>query len=237
MIPKINFDIFSENHIFTNRRLPKFRAFSKGIVSQMKRLNSIFDKYVNGSDSNFWDSGDSYQIDDEVYYNLRTYKSLTLNTNKQPDINENDWQVILERESGVVERMYYNPSKLCLEYNLNTYFKKYLDLAGLPGFLQPDDPISPTQSSIYITGDFVEFKTFVSFPSEKKSDVTFLTSSSSYTFLTETYKTKEYTRFKVNVPSDMVILMDIDLFRSSIKKILDLHLVLGTFYTIQIYES
>lgn len=235
MIPKVDFDIFSENHIFTNRRIPKFKAFSRGIVSQMKRLNSVFDKYVNGTTSTIWSSLTTYQIDDEVYYNLRVYKSLTQNTNKQPDINGLDWQLILERESGVVERMYYNPSKLCLEYNLNSYFKKYLTLAGLPGFLQPDHPVTPTQSSIYITGDFVQYKSFVSFPSEKKSDCTFQSTSTSFVFTEETYKIKEYTRFKVNVPAAMVILMDINLFRSSIKKIVDLHLPLGVFYTVQVY--
>ena len=100
----------------------------------------LFNSYYVGSSAPAYAPG-TYNYQDEVIYNKQVYSSLIDNNTDAPTTS--NWILIQNNFIGVQERALYNGNKLILEYACNKEFSTT--------FRQPNDPVNPTPSDIYIT--------------------------------------------------------------------------------------
>ena len=102
---------------------------------------NLFSTYYQGSTSDQYAPG-KYNKGDQVIYNKAVYESL-IDDNTSDPTDTSAWFKVQDNFLGIAERIRYNGNKLTLEYALN---KEY----GTT-FRQPNDPVDPTPSDIYIT--------------------------------------------------------------------------------------
>lgn len=104
----------------------------------------IFKDYYNGSDAPVYYFESTYNYLDKVRYDREVYLSLIDNNNSSPLVTT-DWIKIQTNFLGVKSRVVIKPSKLILEYAINTYF------GGT--FRQPTsvDGTTDVHSDIYFT--------------------------------------------------------------------------------------
>jgi hypothetical protein len=100
----------------------------------------LFNTYLVGSSDPIYSPG-TYNYQDKVIYNKQVYSSLIANNTDAPTTS--NWILVSNTFIGVQERVLYNSAKLTFEYALNKEFGTT--------FRQPNDPVTPTHSDIYIT--------------------------------------------------------------------------------------
>lgn len=236
--PYIDFDQFAIEALPEPKRIPKFIAWTQGLLSQMTRLNFIFDSFRDGSVATYFDPLVSYSLNQDVIYLYKVYKSLSGgNLGNTPDISPDEWQLVQDIFIGAEERCRYTSGKLCLEWALNRYFYKELDDNGFPGFVQPDDPITPTDSSIFISYIDVEFPSFLVGIDESESSYIGSDGSTGWVTLSEDFTAESSYRFSVNIPALVYasINSNSDIADTIIKEFLGKYLAVGIFYDIVTY--
>ena len=102
--------------------------------------DNFFSSYYTGSTAGNYAPG-SYNKGQQVVYNKAVYESLFDVNTDTPTTSK--WFLVQDNFLGIDERILYNGNKLTLEYALN---KEY----GTT-FRQPNDPVTPTPSDIYIS--------------------------------------------------------------------------------------
>lgn len=100
----------------------------------------FFQSYYIGSAAQNFAPG-TYNYGQQVIYNKQVYESLVDNNGNTPP--SSNWELVQDNFIGVKERSLYNGNKLILEYALNKEFSTT--------FRQPNNPVTPTNSDIYIT--------------------------------------------------------------------------------------
>lgn len=243
MTPFVDFDDFVVQELPPDHRTPFFIAWVRGLISQLKRLYNImygFMTYsaIEGTAPDYYDSSTSYTYDDEVIYNYQVYKSLSSpNSNNTPDLSPNDWQLIINNFIGLLERARYSFQKIVLEWALNHYFHHEISLESLPGFIQPDDPINPTNSTIFINSLTPDYSSFVSYGAKATSSIVYLNSSSEYVFSEANISTSSSYVFEVNIPTDVYtnINADAGLAEKIVRQFLDKYIPAGITYNIITY--
>lgn len=238
MIPKIDFRLFGVFHLPPIKRMKRWIAYIKGMLSQNYRLNYIFEEYVRDSTAITWSSLTTYNIDQEVYYKFAVYKSLkNSNLNKQPDLNTDYWQKILDIEIGTEKRARFRYNKIVFEYALNKYFQKQLTANGYVGFKQPDDDVSPTNSDIYIIGNALSYPSFISGINESQSDSSLLNTSTRYSTYDEDFSTLYVYHFTIMIPTTVFasINSSANIAESIIRKFADKYVISAMIYDIQTY--
>lgn len=232
---------FDNNFVLQN--IPKvyreenYIAWIKGLLSQSNRLNLIFNGYINGTVTNHYDSSVTYNLDEDVIFNYQVYKSLkSANLNNSPDSNPDFWQLISKSFIGLEERSKYRANRIVLEYALNRFFSKEIDLEGLVGFRQPDDPVSPTNSDIYIENEPIVFSSFILYRTEPGTSFIFSNQSSGYIFEDEIFANASSYLFNVNIPIGVYNRIGTpDIADTVINNFLDRYVPAGIKYKINTY--
>lgn len=128
------------NYIPRKKRKPFWIAWFKGILSQVDRLNVIFNDYRNGSvDTGYWNSVITYSSGDRVRTLYGTFESIVnLNINNNPITDDGtNWILVLKDFIGATKRAAFTVQKLSLENALNERFQGVLSDNGFVGFKQP----------------------------------------------------------------------------------------------------
>lgn len=102
--------------------------------------DNLFGTYYEGSTAGQYAPG-TYNKGQQVIYNKAVYESLIDSNTDLPTAST--WSLVQPNFLGIKERIKYNGNKLTLEYALNKEFGTT--------FRQPNDPVNPTPSDIYIT--------------------------------------------------------------------------------------
>lgn len=239
--PDIDFEEYVINDELPEpRKTQNWIAWMKGLISQLVRLNFIFNSYRKGSTANYWDSSISYTLNQDVIYKYSVYKSLSDgNLNNIPDLESSFgvWQKVQDIFIGVEERARYTSSKICLEWVLNRYFFKELDDNGFVGFVQPDDPITPTNSSIYISYQVEQYPSFLVGLTESESHYVGSISSTGWVSEVEDFASITSYQFLVNIPSAVYtsINSDSDIADKVVREFLDKYVASGIYYDIVTY--
>lgn len=242
MTPKVNFKIFSINYLFPHlRSRPYFREWMKAVISQMFRLQGIFQEYQDGFDFNngsFYNSGTVYNYDEECVFNYKIYKSLIdSNTGNTPDISPDEWEEISPCFLGTKKLRYFGNGRLNKEYALNSYFKRELDDNGLTGFKQPDSPTSPTSSDIYIDNVPVVYASFL--VGTVNQDLGFLSTQISTGFVStvEVFASSSTYAFNINIPTLVFASINSDpiIAESIVRRFFDKYVASCTKYNVITY--
>jgi hypothetical protein len=237
--PIIDYHVFGQNHLPPKRRLKKFIAWVQGMLNHIVIIASIFQRYFRGNDQiAYFDIAVSYSKEDEVIYNYKVYKSLSsTNLGNIPDANINLWYEIMPSFIGAFERSKYTAQKISLEWALNRYFKFQLLAQGYSGFKQPDDPITPSHSDIYISNFIPTALSFVVYKSETNSSVSFQDHSSRYVLNGELFGNESYFRFYINIPTSVFteIHSDAIIAETIVRSFADKYVPAGIFYFIKTY--
>lgn len=237
-IPEIDYDLLIVDVLPSTKRMPYWKIWIFNALSQIKRLHSIFKSYILGTQSLNWDSTVPYDYDTEIIYKYKVYKSsISNNLNNQPNINLDKWELVLNSHIGVNESGRYNYSKLTLEKALNRQFQHELNINSLVGFRQPDDPINPTNSDIYITNQTLLYHSFLVGVTEDESDYIGTLVSSGFVTLDEELTNETPYVFIVNIPSSVysAINSNYTIADTIIRNFLDQYVITGTQYIIQTY--
>lgn len=240
--PNIDYELFVEDYLPPSKRGPKWLGWTKTLLSQVKREFEILWAFFHGSTvTEYFDIGTSYGLDDEIIYKYQVFKSLADNNQGNvPDStiqNPIYWQLILKSTIGALESSCYVAQKITLEWALNRYFRKEISDNFFPGFVQPDDPINPTNSTIYIENFVLTEPTLLVGWTEAESGVIGYSQSYGYITFDEQLTNASPFLFVVFIPTTVYSDIDIDpdIAETVVRQFLDDYIVLGTEYIIQTY--
>jgi len=154
----ISFYDFWANLLPPNKRLAKFIAFGKSIMSQIQwNHTNLFVKYYKGDTVAYWYSTVVYTkgtyikgLDKAIYYCIKTASAGTT------VYDTNYWLLINSSFIGSETRLKFTSQKSVFEYALNTWFDQT--------FINP--PKQPTLNSasnnvIYITTNSIDINIFL----------------------------------------------------------------------------
>lgn len=236
--PVVDFNALVLEQLPPNKRTPYWEQWMKALVSQIVRLYGILYSFVYGNISAYYDAGTSYGFDNEVLYNYQIYKSLVNNNiGNTPDMSPNSWQLVLRNFIGISERARYCCRTINLEWALNRYFKYQLSTNGYVGFVQPDDPVTPTNSSIYITTFVNPFPSFLIGDDELGSDQIGNDFSTGWITDDEIFTTQSSYLFIVHIPVTVYASINADpvIAEKIVRRFLDKYVISGIYYNIETY--
>lgn len=238
MTPVVGIDTLVIQNLPPNKRLPVWMGIIKGLASPLRWLMGIFTQYKEGGVAVYWDVAVTYSAGTRVVYNYAVYESLVAsNLGNIPDVDTDSWLLVNASFLGANERRLYQGKKLILDYALNQYFKEELDANGEVGFRQPDDPFTPTPSSIYVEDDIPSLLTFTMYPDAGQSDAMFPTYSTKYMTPTPTYSGASPYQFIVYIPTAVFASINSDAMVADqiVTNFVNRYAVAGTFFTVQTY--
>lgn len=236
--PDLGFDDkFVHNVLPPHRRTKRFIAWTKGMISQSLRLSLIFKNYISGFSAPYYDALVTYNFDDEVVDNYKIYKSIIdSNLGNIPGANLDKWQEVSPSLIPLEERLRFSYQKINLEYAINAYFQEELDANGFVGFIQPDDPIAPTNSDIFIDNEPIAFGSYTVFDDEVGCGITFADKSAGFVFADEYFIDATTYLFNINIPT--AVYADIgtpDVAETVVRKFMDTYVPSGIKYQIKTY--
>jgi hypothetical protein len=238
-VPLFDVNNYILDYIPRTKRKPYFVAWFKGLLSQIDRLNRIFNDYRNGStDLGYWSNVISYSSGNRVRTLFGTFESL-INSNLANDPLLDDgtkWIKVLNSFIGSDERISYTAQKLNMEYNLNRVFTGNGAIYRTPTSINPGIGYLPL-SDIYITNVVPAYTSFCIFSSESGSSAVYSGISSGFIFSTEVYGTFTTFRFAVNIPSAVYSSIDSNpaIAETIVRSVVDKYRLEGTFYDIITY--
>lgn len=247
MTPSVDFGQLGINILPNDKRMPFWIAWIQTVLSQSIRLYRLFITFINGSDAQYWDLSNTYNMDDEVIYNHQVFKSMdNSNLNIIPETSIYDevlnptgaWQLIADNFIGMNERAYYSNMRFVLEWALNRYFKKELSDNGLIGFYQPNSATTPTNSDIYISNVPPVVTSFVSFTNVNAgSSLSFTNGANAVSFTNTTFAGATTYMFAVNIPAAVYASINASssLADVIIRRFLDNYVPSGIYYSIVTY--
>lgn len=175
-------------------RQSKFVLFMQSLMFGLLWNQNAFDIFRRNVAVPYYDNTATYGLNDVVIFNFQVYISLkAANTANSPDASPLWWYKIVDNFIGVNERVMYTGRKLTLEWALNKYFNTT--------FRQPDDPIAPTNSDIYITPGVIAFPSFLVGTTEASSDSISTIDSSGWVATIEVYAFASPFTFSINIPA------------------------------------
>lgn len=250
MTPVTDFNKWAGDYLPPAKRKRKWFSWGKILVSQTKRLYENLYSFWNGKerDSNvepvYYSDIVAFTYDDKVIYNYKVYQSMiSPNLNNRPDLNSDPtdenrkWDLIYNNFIGAEERSKYTFQRLIAEFALNHYFQKELSDNSFVGFVQPDDPINPTRSSIYISTLTPVYTSFVSSTSESTTSKSYSDKADGFVFTDEVYSTQSSYFAQINIPSAVFasINSDATIAENIVRKFIDTFCVSGINYIIVTY--
>lgn len=190
-----DFDISSaiQQILPPDKRRNNMLAISKALISAPLQWahDLLFNTYYLGSSDPNYAPG-TYEYQQKVIYNKKVYSSLIDNNTDNP--TSSNWILVCDDFTGVSERILYNSTKLIFEYSLNKKFGTT--------FRQPNDPVNPTPSDIYITGLSAVPTGFRVGSTESGSSSIGLSSSGAS--IGSNYPFSYVNNFTINVPSSVL---------------------------------
>ena len=193
-VPTIDYDQQAIEQLPQDQRLPFFEAFFKTVVSQVKWLYGVFVAFMDGEALADYDSVTTYDKGDKVKYNFAAWESLQDgNTSNTPDTSPDYWLLRNSSFLGATERALYDAKKIKFECALNHYFGTV--------FRQPDDPVSPTLSDIYITTVVPITTAFLMSPGYQPTGVMYPTYSTGVMFDPPVVAVATTYEFTINIPT------------------------------------
>jgi hypothetical protein len=249
MTPIVDFDVFAENMLPPTKRKPKWIAWMKAVMSQLKRLyNNFFGlmtySIIDATAPPFYDSSTVYTYDELVIFNYSVYQNMiSPNQNNAPDLNSDPtdenrkWDLVQNVFIGLNERSKYTFQRIVIEWALNHYFKKELNDNSFVGFVQPDNPITPTRSSIYIDSLPPVYNSFLSYTGDTPTSLSFNGMSSAFVFTTEIYSTASSFQCQINIPSTVYTSINVDatIAEKIVRNFVDRYCISGIQYQIATY--
>lgn len=230
MTPLINIANGAVENLPPSHRALRWVLWVKALVYPLARRMGLFVQYQNGTTALNYDGGTTYNTGDQVVFNYGVWESQQDgNTGNTPDVSPTRWQQVNTSFIGMNERSRYGGGRLNLEWALNRYFQTT--------FRQPDNPITPTPSDIYITNDEPLYVSFVSFTTEPLTSNVYTTQTSDFVFTTEVYDTASSFRFIVHIPTAVYAAINADagIAETIVRQFLDRYVASGVFYTIATY--
>lgn len=227
-VPVVDFELQAGNMLPFAQRLPYWLIFVRSLINPIVRLYSLLLSFMNGSvDLGYWSSVITYAKGDRVRSINGVYESLVDGNLNNAVTNELYWTKVLGYFIGANERVVYNGRKINFEWALNRYFNTT--------FRQPDDPVTPTPSDIYIANISINDTSFITGSNSPSSVYSY--TSSGYVFGTEVYGFASSYEFYIYIPLTIYNALGItDAIRESIVRgFADKYVAVGTFYTIQTY--
>lgn len=126
---------------------PEYTTKKNKLIEYFHKYLSVGLYYYSGIGDGYkgnWDSAVEYQINDMVLSSNKYYKALTVNTNKNPASNPNDWQQI-DSPANFVTGTYKAVNGQNFDYGF--YLPRYYQLTGLTITL----PISANNNNYVMT--------------------------------------------------------------------------------------
>lgn len=126
---------------------PEYTTKKNKLIEYFHKYLSVGLYYYSGIGDGYkgnWDSAIEYQINDMVLSSNKYYKALTVNTNKNPASNPNDWQQI-DSPANFVTGTYKAVNGQNFDYGF--YLPRYYQLTGLTITL----PISANNNNYVMT--------------------------------------------------------------------------------------
>ena len=181
----------------------------------------LFNTYYLGASCPNYSAG-TYNYQDEVIYNKKVYSSL-INGNTDLATTSN-WLLVSDNFLGVKERVLYSSNKLVLEYALN---KEYSTT-----FRQPNDPVTPSPSDIYITNLAAILTGFRVGQTEAGSSSIGATTASASIGGSSPFV--YVNNFQINIPTSLATSLGAN-YQSIIKNFVSQYIAAGLRYTIVTY--
>lgn len=229
-IPIVDVDNEVVQMLPSAQRLPYWKIFVRAVVSQVKRLNYLFQYYMDGSiDTGYYSALVSYNKGDLVRTIDGVYESLA-NSNLGNAVSDTTyWLKVLGSFIGADERVAYNGRKLTFEYALNRYFNTT--------FRQPDDPVTPTNSDIYIDNVVFTDTSFVMYPDSARSSKMYPDTSTGYLWDIPVYASITTYQFNINIPLAVFLALGSTnpIRESIVRQFADKYCVSGLSYNIVTY--
>lgn len=243
-VPLFTIPDFINNHLNPLRRkMPYWRAWYEGILSQADRLLNLFYGFINGStDLGYWSNSLSYSKKDKVRTLFGVYESVVnsnLANNPLTDDGTN-WIKVLDNFIGITQMGLYRVSKLSLEHFLNTQLQGVLTDNGFIGYKQPtaiDPGVGYTPlSDIFISYDSPDFTSFVSYSTEDLTSKVYNNGTQDVVFDVETYSSFTSYSGIINIPvSVFTALGSTDVATSIVMSFVNKYKRIGTVYRIVTY--
>jgi len=230
-VPQVDFNLQVVNTLPLDQRLPYWKIFVRALVSPIVWLYELFNGFMyNSVDTGYWSSIITYSKGDRVRDISGVYESLTDSNLNNPITDTTYWYKVLNYFIGADERAVYNGRKINFEWALNRYFNTT--------FRQPNDPVTPTPSDIFITDVPAAYTSLVMYPTDYRSGIIYPTTSAPY-FM---YNTPVYTgattyQFDINIPLAIFdALGSTDAIREAVvRNFADKYTAVGTFYNVVTY--
>lgn len=227
-VPQVDFNLQVVNMLPLEQRLPYWKIFVRSLVSPIVWLYELFNFYMyNSVDTGYWSSIVTYSTGDKVRDISGVYESLVDGNLNNAITDTAYWYKVLDYFIGADERAVYNGRKINFEWELNRYFGTT--------FVQPDDPVTPTPSEIFISNKVITQTSFIT--GSNDASVVYSYSSSGYVFGTEVYGFASSYNFYIHIPLAVYnALGSTDAIRESIvRAFADKYTAVGTFYSIITY--
>lgn len=212
------------------KRVSKWILFVQSVCYPIKWLYSVLTGYMNGTVALNYNSATTYSLGNKVIYHYGIWESLAnSNTGNTPDISPAQWLLINDSFIGAREMTHYGSGRITLEWALNRYFQTV--------FRQPNDPISPAHSDIYITNIVPAYSSFVSYTTEPLTSDVFTTHTFYFSFTDELYTFATSYFFQVHIPVAVYTAINPSstIADTIIRRFLDKYVVSGVQYTIVTY--
>lgn len=235
MVPNIDFNIYSDNALPPNKRLPKWMLWMRSLIYMWQLRWAIFYRYMNGSiDATVWDNTTSFDAGDLCRDLNGVYESLTDSNVGNATTDETYWFKVLDFFVGASERAKHNSQKLSYERQLNELFDTTF---REPTSIDPGVGYLPL-SDIYITTDPPVYTTFAMATTWYMSDDMGATESSPfYMDTTPVYSTSTTYLFTVHIPVTVYTALgsSAEIRESIASEIISRYKLIGTSFQIVTY--
>lgn len=227
-VPQVDFNLQVVNMLPLSQRLPYWKIFVRALVGPIVRLYELFNFYMyNSVDAGYWSSIVTYSVGDKVRDISGVYESLVDGNLNNAITDTAYWYKVLDYFIGADERAVYNGRKINFEWALNRYFGTT--------FVQPNDPVTPTPSEIFISNKVITQTSFIT--GSNDASVVYSYSSSGYVFGTEIYGFASSYNFYINMPLAVYNALGTTgaIRESIVRAFADKYTAVGTFYSIITY--
>ncbi len=230
MTPIVDIDNTVVQVLPFTKRITNWILFVQSVCYPIKWLYSVLKGFINGTYAGNYNVGITYNLGNQVIYNYGLWESLTSgNAGHTPNASPVWWLNVNNSFIGAMEVAHYGGSRLTLEWALNRYFQTT--------FRQPNDPISPAHSDIYITHLTPVYTSFVSYTTETLTSDVYTNGDSGYSFISEVYAGEASYGFVVHIPVAVYIGINASsaIANTILRQFLDRYVVCGVQYIIVTY--
>lgn len=238
MTPIVDIDNLTVQMLPSAQRLEYWEIFAKSLNSDIKRINTFFQYYQNGSiDSGYWSVSTTYGKGELIRDLTGVYESQTDGNIGNAISDTTYWLLVLPSFIGANERIRFDGKYLQLTWDLNRIFNTT--------FRQPPYPYpydfgtgSGVFSDIYITNDIPVYTEFVMYPTDIPSSKMYPIGSGAWFMFTPPIYTAASTfRFVINIPVAVYTALGADaaIRESVVRKFVDPLVPSGINYRILTY--